>query len=116
MGDEIEKRITQMKMVMEENKSKNYLKLEELRYEHTMEALKFMAKHNITSFSLSLSDRQLSRLSKSLSTFPEKEKRHNNDLTKICFNYACEDLDKSKDRCKRDKVCDMQIRKSSLES
>ena len=40
----------------------------------------------------------------------------NNDLTKICYNYACEDLDKSKDRCKRDKVCDMQIRKSSLES
>ena len=45
-----------------------------------------------------------------------KEKQHNNDLTKICFNYACEDLDKSKDRCKRDKVCDMQIRKSSLGS
>ena len=45
-----------------------------------------------------------------------KEKQHNNDLTKICFNYACENLDKSKDRCKRDKVCDMQIRKSSLGS
>ena len=42
--------------------------------------------------------------------------KHNNDLTKICFNCACNDLDRSKDRCKRDKVCDMQIRKSSLES
>ena len=42
--------------------------------------------------------------------------KHNKDLTKICFNYACENLDKSKDRCKRDKVCDMQIRKSSLGS
>jgi len=60
--------------------------------------------------------KKVAELEKSLSTFPEKEKRHNNDLTKICFNYACEDLDKSKDRCKRDKVCDMQIRKSSLES
>ena len=33
----------------------------------------------------------------------------------ICFNYACEDLDKNTNRCKRKKVCDMQIRKSSLE-
>ena len=50
------------------------------------------------------------------SLFECKPPKHNNDLTKICFNYACEDLDRSKDRCKRDKVCDMQIRKSSLES
>jgi hypothetical protein len=34
----------------------------------------------------------------------------NKNLTaQVCFNYACEDLDKDKDICKREKCCDMQI-------
>ena len=64
MGDAIERRITQIKMVNEEAKRKHFEKMENLRHRNVMEALKFMAKHKITSFNLELSNRQITRLSK----------------------------------------------------
>ena len=62
MADEKEVRITQMKMVMENRKMEQQIKLEKLRHKNVMEALKFMKENNITSFNLSLSDKQMKRI------------------------------------------------------
>lgn len=60
----IELRIVQMKLVEEDEKRKHSMKMEDLRHNNVMKELEFMAKHNINSFSVALSDKQIMKLRK----------------------------------------------------
>jgi len=62
MVDDKEVRITQMKMTAELHKQEHEIEKEKLRHKQVMEALRFMAEHNITSFNLALSDEQLIKI------------------------------------------------------